>query len=197
LVLPNTNAIRLPPAKELAYLRLDLLQAPDQTKLKPRFRDYVESRIKTYQLISQGTDVAMAEYIHSQALQNEIWHMATVASTKSGNPAVMTLVLTPINEMIDITTTRFAATRAHPPLVIYGLLFIFAIATALLVGYGASFSKEAHWLHKVLFAFCITGTIYATLDLEYPRRGLIRSDTIDSHFHDLLRSIQEPVAKSK
>jgi len=184
LVVQEVNAI------STAYLRLELLQKPDQTKLKPLFRTYVESRIKTYQLIAQGTDVAMIEFARSQDLQNEIWHTATAASTKTGNPAVMSLVLAPINEMIDITTTRLAATRAHPPLVIYGLLFAFAIASSLLAGYSASFSKEHHWLHKVLFAICITGTIYATLDMEYPRLGLIRSDAMDIHFHELLQSIQ-------
>jgi len=186
LVVQEVNAIGT------AYLRIDLLQEPDQTLLKPLFRDYVGSRIKTYQLISQGKDVAMAEFAHSQDLLNKIWVAAITAAKRTNNPAVMTLVLTPINEMIDITTTRLAATRAHPPLVIYGLLFAFAIASALLAGYSASFSKEHHWLHKLLFAICITGTIYATLDLEYPRIGQIRSDAMDNHFHELLQSIQPP-----
>lgn len=189
LVVQEVNAIGT------AYLRLDLLPAADQTKLKPLFRNYVESRIKTYQLIADSTDVAMTEFAHSQALQNEIWRLATTASTKTGSPAVISLVLAPINEMIDITTTRLAATRAHPPLVIYGLLFAFAIASSLLAGYSASFSKEHHWLHKVLFAVCITGTIYATLDMEYPRLGLIRADAMDTHFHELLKSIQPPIGQ--
>lgn len=184
LVVHEVNAIGT------AYLRLDLLRTPDQAKLKPMFLNYVESRLKTYQLISEGLDVAMAEFAHSQELQKQIWIMAAAGSAKTDNPVVMSLVLSPINEMIDITTTRLAASRAHPPLAIYGLLFAFAIAIALLAGYSASFSREPHWLHKVLFSLCIAGTIYTTLDLEYPRLGLIRSDNMDLHFIELLHSIK-------
>ena len=184
LIVQEVNAIGT------AYLRLDLLQAADQAKLQPVFRDYVSSRLKSYQLIRQGDEVAMAEFAHAQALQNQIWQMATDASKSTANPAVMTLVLSPINEMIDITTTRLAASRAHPPLIIYGLLFAFAVASAMLVGYSASFSKESHLIHKLLFAICIIGTIYTTLDLEYPRRGFIRAEAMDQHFVELLESLQ-------
>ena len=183
LIVQEVNAIGT------AYLRLDLLQSSDKAKLQPLFHDYVSTRLKAYQLIRQGDDVAITEFSHGQALQNQIWHLATDAAQKSGNPAVMSLVLTPINEMIDITTARLAAARAHPPVIIYGLLLAFAIASAMLVGYSATFSKESHWFHKLLFAICITGTIYTTLDLEYPRRGFIRAEAMDQHFVELLQSL--------
>lgn len=185
LVVHEVNAIGT------AYLRLDLLQAPDQVKLKPLFHQYVESRLKTYQLINEeGIDVAMMEFARSQELQNQIWTMATAGAAKAANPVAISLVLAPINEMIDITTTRLAAARAHPPWAVYALLFAFAIVIAVLTGYSASFSKESHWLHKVLFALCISGTIYTTIDLEYPRLGLIRADQMDAHFVELLNSFQ-------
>ena len=64
-------------------------------------------------------DVATAELRRSECLQQEIWQKVVVATTEVHNPAVMTLVLTTLNEMIDITTARQAALRTHLPRIVF------------------------------------------------------------------------------
>jgi hypothetical protein len=50
--------------------------------------------------------------------------------------------------------------------------------------------KSRSWLHMVLYAVVIAITVYAVLDLEYPRFGLIRLDGADNALIKLGDSIQ-------
>ena len=180
LIVQEANAI------STAYLRLDLLEHTAQARLRPLFRAYVQSRLDSYKLIDQGEQAFRAGYHRSIELQQEIWQQATIATQQRTSPAVMTLVLSAINEMIDLTTVRIAAMQNHPPLIIHVLLVVFTLAGGLIAGYGMAVAHKRHWLHMILFAVCVTGTVYVILDLEYPRRGLIRVDTLDQHLEDVL-----------
>lgn len=57
-----------------AWLRLDVLPANTQPRLREAFRKYTDSRIAVYRTFSEsGVDAALAEYARSSALQQEIW----------------------------------------------------------------------------------------------------------------------------
>ncbi len=62
---------------------------------------------------------------------------ATKAAEVNGN-AVTSLVLSSLNEMIDITTTRTVASQTHPPAIIFWVLILMVLAGALLAGYGTA-----------------------------------------------------------
>ena len=102
-----------------------------------------------------------------------------VASAPAGSPQATMLLLPALNQMIDITTTRLAATRTHPPAVVFGMLTLLALAGALLAGYSMAQGRTRNWLHVVAFAFTMAATIYVIVDLEFPRLGLIRIDDAD------------------
>ena len=92
--------------------------------------------------------------------------------------------------MIDITTTRNLATHTHPPLIIFAMLFGLALASALLAGHGMAGDTARSWLHIVSFAVIITATVYVILDLEFPRRGVIRVTAFDRALVELLETMQ-------
>ena len=53
------------------------------------------------------------------------------------HPDAAKLLLPALNAMIDMTTTtRTLATHMHPPLPIFAMLFVLALAGALLAGHG-------------------------------------------------------------
>jgi hypothetical protein len=91
--------------------------------------------------------------------------------------------------MIDITATRQNAFNMHPPAAVYLLLFVLSCACALLAGFGMP-SGSRNWLHMISFAAIVSITIYATLDIEYPRRGLIRLSSYDEVFVSLRDSMK-------
>lgn len=162
-----------------AWLRLDLLPAEDQPKLREVFRAYVDSRIATYDKLPDVA-AALAEVARSQVLQSEIWKMAVAGATRPAvRPGTEGLVLDALNQMFDITTTRVAATQIHPPAVVYWMLVGLALAAALLAGYQSAGEKVIDWMHQMSFAAIVSLTVYVILDIEYPRMGLVRLDAID------------------
>ena len=81
--------------------------------------------------------------------------------------------------MFDIAEARRLATGMHPPLIIYVMLAVLALAGALLAGYGMAEGQSRNWIHMIVFSLTIAIAAYVILDLEYPRLGLIRVDQFD------------------
>jgi hypothetical protein len=167
LVVQEANAIGT------AYLRLDLLAPEAKAPLRAKFKDYIASRRAFWQEL---TDVPAAkrELARAGELQNQIWTSA-VAATEGNQPARM-LLLPALNAMIDITTTRLSEIRAHPPPIVFVMLFALALLCAWAIGYAMAKACSPNWLHVAGYAAIVTLTIYVILDIEYPRYGLVRLD---------------------
>lgn len=172
-----------------AYLRLDLLPASTQPALRESFRRYLDSRLAVYRKLP---DVAAArrELAESARLQQEIWTETVSACRAADSPAVASLVLSALNAMIDITTTRTHAAQMHPPTSIFAMLFGLSLAGGLLVGYALGANNTRSWLHRCAFAAIMALAVYVILDLEYPRLGLIRLDRSDQVLVDLRESMK-------
>jgi hypothetical protein len=171
-----------------AWLRLDLLPEAAQPPLRALFRAYVDSRLETYRLIPDLAAVE-AELKRSAALQADIWSGAVAGCAARKDPATTTLVLSALNAMFDITTTRTFAARLHPPGVVFTLLIVLALACALLAGHGMAGSAHPEWVHMLAFATVLALCVYVILDFEYPRVGFIRVDAFDQVLLDLRRSM--------
>jgi hypothetical protein len=173
-----------------AWLRLDLLPPAAQPKLRDAFRRYVDSRLETYRAIADSDfAAARATYDRSAALQNEIWADAVSACREA--PSQASIVLLPaLNTMIDITTTRMAATDMHPPKIIYVVLGVISLVCSLLIGYQMGASAARSWLHVLGFAAILAFTLYVILDFEYPRLGLIRIDDFDKYIVQVRASMK-------
>jgi hypothetical protein len=167
-----------------AYLRLDLLPAQAQPELRQLFRDYTTSRLHLYDAV--GAESAP----ETLRLQREIWQRSTAAAISQGaNPDATKLLLPAINDMIDITTTRQNAFNMHPPDVVYWLLFVFSGGAALMAGYSMK-AGPRDWMYSIALALAVTLTVYTILDVEYPRRGLIRLQQLDQTLISLRDSMK-------
>jgi hypothetical protein len=182
LVIEEANAVGT------AWLRLDVLPAPAQPGLRDLFRRYVDTRIEVYRKLPD-VPAARAELRRSNALQGEIWARAVAACREAPSPAVCSLVLPALNEMIDITTTRTWAALTHTPGVIFAMLAVFGLAGALLAGFAMSGANRRSRIHELSFVFLLAATFYVIVDLEYPRVGLIRLNDFDEVLLELRRSM--------
>jgi hypothetical protein len=90
-----------------------------------------------------------------------------------------------LNDMFDITIVRVVAMQLHPPSIIYWMLGALALAAALLAGYQSAGERGYDWLHKICFAGIVAFTVYVILDIEHPRLGLVRIDSIDKVLIDV------------
>jgi hypothetical protein len=178
LVLQESNDIGT------AYLRLDLLAPQDQTPLRQLFREYVGSRLHLYDQVSSEVSET------TKQLQQEIWKKSVAAAAAPGAmPDATKLLLPALNDMIDITSTRQNAFNMHPPVIIFLLLFVLSGSCAFVAGYGMTATARS-WFYSIAFAVTVTLTVYTTLEIEYPRQGLIRLTQTDETFLQLRNSIQ-------
>ena len=167
-----------------AYLRLDLLPPQMQPELRQLFRDYTNSRLGLFDAV--GDEITP----ETLRLQGTIWQRATTAASSPGaSPDAVKLLLPAINDMIDITSTRQNAFNMHPPPVVYWLLFAFSGGSALMAGYSMK-PGGRDWLYSIALAVAVTLTVYTILDVEYPRRGLIRLDDHDRMLISLRESMK-------
>ena len=167
-----------------AYLRIDVLPSASQPQLREMFRRYVDTRIETYRVLPD-LDAAMSLFAKANDIQKEIWQYAVAATNDAANPRGSMVLLPALNAMFDIANTRFWATQAHPPALIFALLATLALVCSLLAGYGMGGGKDRNWIHIVGFALVLTITVYVIVDMEYPRMGFIRVDSFDQALVDV------------
>jgi hypothetical protein len=145
-----------------AYLRLDLLPSQMQPELRQLFRDYTSSRLHLFDEV--GAEITP----ETAGLQRAIWQRATAAASSPGaSPDAVKLLLP----------------------VVYWLLFVFSGGAALMAGYSMK-PGGRDWLYSIALAVAVTLTVYTILDVEYPRRGLIRLGDRDRMLISLRESMK-------
>jgi hypothetical protein len=170
-----------------AWLRIDALPADRQPHVRDLFRQYADARIA-----SLGHDTNPA--VHEQTMQNvvaaqgRLWSAAVEALRASGQPPLYAAVMSPINDMIDITTTRDAAARLHPPIEVFVVLFVFVVVGAMFAGHARA-GKPRSWIHGLGFPLVLALVLFAIIDFEFPRFGFIRVDAVDRLLVDVRRSM--------
>jgi len=183
LIIEETNDV------STAYLRLDLLPASSQPPLRELFRQYLDARLETYQKLPD-IEAARASYDRSMELQEDIWQQAVAAARMPEAPlAANTLLLPALNQMFDITTTRTAKMQMHPPLVIFAMLFGMVLISALLAGFGMAHGKSRSWVHIIGFTLTMALAVNVIINIEFPRKGLIRVDEFDQSLRKLRKGM--------
>ncbi len=153
LIVREANAIGT------AYLRLDLLPANQQPEMRRLFREYLDTRLRVYEKLS-NVNAADQELRHAAQLQQEVWSKAVAAGLADPSQHVARLLLPALNDMIDVTTSRTIALHTHLPPLIFGLSISVALLSGLLAGYDMAKRKRRSWLHVALYAIVIALTVY-------------------------------------
>jgi hypothetical protein len=183
LIVNEANAIGT------AYLRIDLLPSAEQPEIRTLFREYLDARLRAFEILRNRSG-AREEFARAAEVQQRIWDRALAASRNDSTQNSARLLMPAINDMIDVTTARMIAAGTRLPALIFLLLVSVALLSGLLAGYAMAKRKARSWLHMLLYAIVIPITIYAVLDFEDPRSGLIRVDAADKALIQLRNSIR-------
>jgi hypothetical protein len=182
LIVEESNAIGT------AYLRLDLLPAADQPRLRAEMRGYLETRLAFYDRLLDFR-AAIAERERADQMQQKIWSDALAASARAPDPRATLLVVPSLNAMFDAASKRHAALRMHLPVAIFIQLLLIALVCGFFAGIGMSKRKRPSYLHMVMFAGVIAVTAYVILNLEYPRVGFGRLRALDAILREQLAAM--------
>jgi len=167
LVVDEANAIGT------AYLRAQILPEPERSEAQQLFRAYVNDRVQssTTLLNDPTQEVMLAE---ADRLFEGIWRLAMSTVERDIHADAISSFVESLNEMNDLRAKRIAALENHVPESALYLLIIVATLSIAFVGYGFGIS---HFRGRVtLITVCLVTTLVVTviLDMDRPRRGIIR-----------------------
>jgi hypothetical protein len=156
-----------------SYLRARLLPAPHNEEVSRLLQQYIDARLKFY---SAGIDDARLSEADNEAekLQEQIWLHAIETSAKDPQAETVGLFIESVNEMIALQSRWLNAVREHVPQTVFLILYIVAAIGFGFVGYACGRSRTRHLFVTLILATLISIVITLIVDLDRPRRGLIK-----------------------
>ena len=172
-----------------AYMRVKMLPQESQQRLRESFRRYLEIRLDWYRNLADPRSAEKDKAI-AASIQAEIWNEAVSACRNQDFQGATMLLLPAINNMIDTTNNVRMSAKMHMPETIFWLLFILAITSSLIVGYGMAGQKKRNWTHTLAYCAIIAFTVFVILEFEYRRYGPERRDGSNQALLELKHTIK-------
>jgi hypothetical protein len=166
-VLQEANAIGT------TSLRARFLPEPQRTEAMGLLREYVGTRLDFYRA---GIDRARLDAANaaSDRIQQRLWDLATAAVAADPRSVATGLFIQSLNEVIDDNEKRRAALENHVPEAVIWLLLLVAAVAMGFVAYGCGLAGRRRLAMNATFAMLITLVITVILDIDRPRRGLVK-----------------------
>jgi hypothetical protein len=174
-----------------AWDRIDLLAPHQQPTVRNELRLFVDALSKAYDHPA-GSRAERRARSELDGARDRLWSDVIRFSTTPDGEKARVLIIPSINELFDATDQERMAQRIHPPTFIYAMLVLIALATAVFAGYSMSAAPKRNWLIMAGAAGSIAIALFVTMELESPRQGWIRIDSMN----DLLAELQVEMATS-
>jgi hypothetical protein len=167
LVVEEANAIGT------TFLRARLLSEPPGQEMAELLQDYVSARLAFY---SAGIDPDRLDAANGEALriEKQMWMLTEQLVTNDVSSIPVGLFIQSLNEVLDDKERRLAALQNHVPDSVVFLLFFVSTVALAFVAYGCGLSRQRRFVMNAAFALLIAMVIAAIIDMDRPRRGLIR-----------------------
>ena len=156
-----------------AVLRTDIYPDSIRQLLRTNLKEYVETRIDYY-LAGRDMKKIQTEIDKTNAISHTVWLIAANYAKVDPTTTRTSQLIPALNEMIDITTTRLAASEANIPDSIMYFLLILCLCSAFLLGYDNK--NKIDWVVVMGLAIMLSATVFTIIDLDRPRSGLITLD---------------------
>jgi hypothetical protein len=162
LVINEANAIGT------TWLRTELLDEADRTRLQLLLREYVETRVEFGSASSAQEE--LAAFRRTEAVQARLWEATSEVVTPFRTTPLAALLVATTNESIDLAATRKATREDRIPPRILEILMLYALIAGVMIGY----EKGRHRMATSLLFVLLTLAASVVLDLDRPATGAIR-----------------------
>lgn len=166
-----------------AYRRADLLDEPHSTELKAALLGYLAHRVEMSRTLGSALSADAARQVAAD--HDRIW-AATTAGV-AARPATTVVVVSVVNDVLDLHDYRIAAGRKHLPGLVLTLLGACSVLTLAVMGYASALGRHRNTLMIAAIAVLVGASLWTTVDLDWSRTGLIRVS--DVALEDLLKSL--------
>lgn len=167
-----------------AWLRLDLLKEPERKTAQEGFRRYVDTELEIVNAAGNEEQIR-AGLKQLTTIQQEIWTNLVTSVKNDTSLPLAQVMLPPVNEMFDLSTSRLMASQQHPPMAVFVMLGLLVLFSSLFAGFGMARAGTKSPLHVLGFALIMALSVDLILDIEYPRLGLVTIESFDQALIDL------------
>jgi hypothetical protein len=158
-----------------AVLRSDIYPDSLKNEFKKDFETYLNSR-RDYYLLDNDEVKLNASLKQSAVASDKLWNRAAFYAKDKDYFIQSNMMLPALNQMFDSASKSNMVLNSKVPETIIYLSFIFSIIISFFIGYNSGLEKKINPKFIVGFCFLICVVIFITLDLDRPRRGLIKLD---------------------
>ncbi len=160
-----------------AYLRSSLLPDALRVEAQQLFEDYADARARMTMLNWRQKEERGALNAEALRLQDRLWTQAADISRLAPSPATTGLYVQSLNEMIDANSSYAAEIDRHVPELVLLLLFGAFVVSGGVMGYSAGVGGYRPPRATYVMVFLVVLLMFVIMDLDRPRRGIIRLDT--------------------
>ena len=167
-VLAEANAIGT------VWLRASVATGAEGEAMQRLLRDYTEARIA---VVQGSKDPAEVERLNQRTntIQNELWRLARGIAERSPTP-ISGLLLSSLNDLIDLSLTNRRNFASHVPPYILRLLLTVSLFAVGAVGYGFGLVGSRQPALSILLLGVWTLAIVLIIDIDRPQTGAVRID---------------------
>ncbi len=156
-------------------LRSRMLPEPSRSEIKALLDKYVACRLDNY-LMAQDEQQAATANLGCTRILNQLWSLAVEVVAKNPVPVPAGMFVSSLNDLMGVAAKRDAARANHVPQPVLVFLLLVTILTVGLAGYGCGLGNRRHFAATTTLCVLLSMVILVTIDLDRPRRGLIRID---------------------
>ncbi len=154
-----------------AWLRADLIPGEERDATRDLLRRYVAQRLAFYE--TSTAPARAAAIVEVESLQRALW--AKAIQTAKASPQFANVLLPAMNEVFDAEGRRSNAAGRHLPTLIICLLVTCALVAVTAVSYAMGVAGKQSRVLTSTLAFLVASVLWTIIDLDHPRRGLIRT----------------------
>lgn len=171
------------------FFQLIRNDAPRSDHLKELLQEYVKNQLTIYNVFN--TEKTYSDNLEdTYHLQQAIWQISGELTAQSPRAELSSSFLSALENMFAVTRERMALSQIHMVPIIYIVLSIVSLAAAMLAGYNMAKKPKHVSLFQVLaFSGIITLAFFLIIELDNPRKGIIRINNQDIYLQKVLDTI--------
>ena len=158
------------------YLRAQLLPNSVRSEARKLLQNYVDYRVRAGAVSLDNEAERQAHLANAKEVLDDIWSCALRAVEDDKSPVTAGLFIQSLNETIDSFGRRNAELNRHVPEVIWLLLYGTFLVTGGVLGFSTGLAGHRPSLVTYILIALIVVLTFIIVDLDRPRRGLIRVD---------------------
>lgn len=150
------------------YVRVDFLPAGNASQVQALLRQYTDLRIRFY----TARDQAELRRISADtvSMQNQMWAMVAAGAKLQASP-LSALASSGMNDVVNSQGYTQAAWWNRIPIAAWSLMFLIAVLSNLLLGYGMHGRTV---VLSVVLPLAVSISFFLIADIDSPRGGVIR-----------------------